>query len=173
MLEELDILKIVADNPEITQRKIAEKAGISLGQVNFLIKKCAKKGLIKIEGQTTKSIKYNLTPKGIVEKAALTMEYVKVSYKAVITLSDKIRVLAEEYENKGKKLYVYGADNEMMDICKLALADRAEYVYMSSGADKITAGSVCFYWESQELDNNTMNDFEGEDNTVIWVNILN
>ena len=70
MTDELDILKIVADNPEISQRKIAEKTGISLGQVNFLLKKFAKKGLIKIEGQTTKSLKYNLTPKGLSEKSS-------------------------------------------------------------------------------------------------------
>jgi DNA-binding Lrp family transcriptional regulator len=35
MTGELDILKIVAENPNISQRKIAEQTGISLGQVNF------------------------------------------------------------------------------------------------------------------------------------------
>jgi len=173
MPEDLDILRIVADNPQVSQRKIAESTGISLGQVNFLIKKLVKKGLIKIEGQTPKSIRYNLTPKGIVEKAALTKEYIQASYKAVIALSDKIRALAEEYEKEGKKLYVLGADNEMMDICKLALADRAEYVYLPSGADKIKAGSVCLYWEGQDFENHRKNGFEGKDDAIIWVNILN
>ena len=96
MREELDILKIVAENPSISQRKISEQTGISLGQVNFLIKKCVKKGLIKIEGQTSKSIKYNLTPKGLSEKATLTMQYIKVSYAAVIALTDKIRAVVDQ-----------------------------------------------------------------------------
>jgi len=52
MINESDILQIVADNPQISQRKIAEKTGVSLGQVNFLIKKCVKKGFIKLEGQS-------------------------------------------------------------------------------------------------------------------------
>jgi DNA-binding Lrp family transcriptional regulator len=95
MPDDLDILKIVADNPQISQRRIAESTGISLGQVNFLIKKLVKKGLIKIEGQTPKSIKYNLTPKGMVEKASLTLEYIRISYKAVISLTDTIRKIAD------------------------------------------------------------------------------
>ena len=147
MTEELDILKIVADNPAISQRKIAEKTGISLGQVNFLIKKCVKKGLIKIEGQTTKSIKYNLTPKGIAEKAMLTLEYVKISYGAVITLTEKIRSLADGYEAEGKKIYVYGSQDEMMEICKLALGDRAIYFTKITEAIALESDFIIFYWE--------------------------
>ena len=63
--EEYDILNIVAENPFTSQRQIAQQAGISLGQVNFLMKKFATKGLIKIEGQTAKSLQYHLTPKGM------------------------------------------------------------------------------------------------------------
>lgn len=121
MTEELDILKIVAENPSISQRKIADKAGISLGQVNFLIKKFVKKGLIKIEGQTSKSIKYNLTPKGIAEKAALTLDYIKISYEAVSSLTDKIESLCKEYWQEDVKIYVYGSNDEMMQIMRLVL----------------------------------------------------
>jgi len=149
MTEEVDILKIVSENPSISQRKISEQTGISLGQVNFLIKKCVKKGLIKIEGQTPKSIKYNLTPKGMTEKVALTLEYVKISYGVVIALTDKIRSLADQYELEGKKIYVYGYQDEMMEICKLALGDR-EVNYKES--DNIIAFGhefVIFHWEEK------------------------
>ena len=121
MTDDLDILKIVADNPSISQRKIAERTGISLGQVNFLIKKFVKKGLIKIEGQSSKSLRYNLTPKGIAEKATLTLEYIKISYDAVSVLTDKIRCLVEVYDCKGEKIFVYGSNDEMMQIIKFVL----------------------------------------------------
>ncbi|HVI42341.1 MAG TPA: winged helix-turn-helix transcriptional regulator [Anaerovoracaceae bacterium] len=169
MSDELDILKIVAGCPEISQRKIAEQTGISLGQVNFLIKKCVRKGLIKIEGQTAKSIKYNLTPNGIAEKAALTMEYIKISYGAVIALTDKIRAHAKQYEMDGRKIYVYGAEDEMMEICKLALEDRAEYICIPSKRDRIKTGSVCLFWESREPNDIIDEKSDG----IIWVNILN
>lgn len=152
MAEELDILKIVAENPSISQRKIAEQTNISLGQVNILIKKCVKKGFVKIEGQTTKSIRYNLTPRGFSEKARLTLDYIKISYKAVSSLTDKISTLCKEYEQKGIKIYVYGSNDEMMQIIKLVL--ESNHIPWSKWTnEKITEEEnpseeyVVFYWE--------------------------
>ena len=159
MSDELDILKIVAENPAISQRKISEKTGISLGQVNFLIKKCVKKGLIKIEGQTTKSIKYNLTPKGIAEKAKLTLEYIKISYEAVIRLTDKIRAIAERYEAEGRCIYIYGDEDEMMSIVKLAIGNMQLFRYDLSNA-------VILYWDAEII----LTDFQSGNNE--WINIL-
>lgn len=121
MREELDILRIVAENPHISQRKISEQTGISLGQVNFLIKKCAKKGLIKIEGQTAKSIRYNITPKGIAEKAEKTAEYIRLSYVAVMKLTETMKEIETNYLAQGKEIYVVGKDDELMQIARLAL----------------------------------------------------
>lgn len=121
MKEELDILKIVAENPSISQRKISAQTGISLGQVNFLIQKCAKKGLIKIEGQTAKSIRYNITPKGLAEKAEKTREYVKLSISAVLKITEKMKEMEALYEREGKKLYVVGDEDELMKLAKMAL----------------------------------------------------
>ncbi len=123
MNDELDILKLVAENPHISQRKISEQTGISLGQVNFLIKKCVKKGLIKIEGQTAKSIKYNLTPKGITEKAALTLEYIKISYGAVIAITSKVRQIVREQKAKAAKIYLLGIHDEMMELTQTVLRE--------------------------------------------------
>ncbi|NMA49014.1 MAG: winged helix-turn-helix transcriptional regulator [Tissierellia bacterium] len=128
MANEADILQIIADNPQISQRKIAEKTGISLGQVNFLIKKCAKKGLIKIEGQSPKSIRYNITPKGLKEKAELTLNYIKLSYKAIIAISDRIKSITDVQIKLGRKIYVYGNNDEIMELLKLVLEEKkAEY----------------------------------------------
>lgn len=121
MKDELDILKIVSENSNISQRKISEQTGISLGQVNFLIKKCVKKGLIKIEGQTVKSVRYNITPKGIAEKAEKTAEYIKLSYAAVVKLTEAMKETEANYLAQGKEIYVIGEDDELMQIAKLAL----------------------------------------------------
>ncbi len=146
---EHDILQIIAENPEISQRKIAEATGISLGQANFLMKKFLKIGLIKIEGQTSKSIKYNITPRGLSEKTRLTLRYMKISYEAVITLTDKIKELAKHYESEAKKIKVYGPPDEMMEICQLALGDRAIYYKGSSDPIILESHDVLFYWDEQ------------------------
>lgn len=121
MKSELDILTIVKNNPQISQRKISKETGISLGQVNFLIQKCVNKGLIKIEGQTAKSIKYHLTPKGIAEKAELTARYIRLSYAAVINLTEVMKELEGRYLAEGKEIYVTGDEDELMQIARLAL----------------------------------------------------
>lgn len=165
MTENMDILKIIAENPTISQRKIAEQTGISLGQVNFLIKKCVRKGFVKIEGQTPKSIKYNLTPKGFAKKAALTLDYVKVSYGAVIALTHKIRTLAKHYESEGKTIYVYGAEDEMMEICKIALGDKAIYFTVGNKNLDFELTGVLLLWEDLTI---TVEDFRD----IEAVNIL-
>lgn len=133
--EEIDILRIVADNPAISQRKISERTGISLGQVNFLIKKCVRKGLIKIEGQTAKSIRYNITPKGLAEKAEKTAEYIKISCAAVLKLTEAMREVARHQQEQGKQLYITGEKDELMEIAKLALPP--ECFEKKDGADVV------------------------------------
>ena len=149
--EELDILKIVAENPLTSQRMIAEKTGISLGQVNFLMKKCVKKGLIKIEGQTPKSLRYNLTPKGMAEKAERTLQYIKVSYAAVKKLSSRISELGRMYRDRGHSIYLVGKQDEMMEICILALNDTHIGYEVGIPADNVK-NAVLFYWEPKMVD---------------------
>jgi DNA-binding MarR family transcriptional regulator len=118
--EELNILNIVAETPDTSQRKIAEQTGLSLGQVNFLLKKFVRIGLIKIEGQTPKSLRYNLTPKGMAEKADKTLRYIKASYAAVLAHVDTVTALCEDAKMKGLQVYLVGSPDEMLEICKLA-----------------------------------------------------
>ncbi len=149
MINESDILQIVADNPQISQRKIAEKTGVSLGQVNFLIKKCVKKGFIKLEGQSSKSIRYNLTPKGMKEKADLTLQYIKLSYKAIIDISNKIREITDEQIKESKKIYILGKKDEILQLIKIELDEKqADYKIINNTYEiDITKDYIVFIWE--------------------------
>jgi DNA-binding Lrp family transcriptional regulator len=150
--EELDILNIVAQNPITSQRKIAEQTGVSLGQVNFLLKKFAKKGLIKIEGQTTKSLQYNLTPKGIAEKTEKTLNYIKTSYSVVQDLTARLRELGTHYHEKGLVIYLVGSKDEMMTLCEMALREvKAEY-HIGAPDNRDPAESVIFYWQTDQVE---------------------
>lgn len=162
MTEELDILKIVAENPNISQRKISEQTGISLGQVNFLIKKCVKKGLIKIEGQTTRSIKYNLTPKGIAEKTELMLSYIKISYGAILLITEKIKNLIDQYVTEGKDLYICGDKDEIMGILKLLLDN---ITLLTKPVDN----AVIFYWD-EDLKNDKEKNIDTGNSK--WINII-
>ncbi len=146
--EELDILNIVAQNPLTSQRKIARQTGISLGQVNFLMKKFATKGLIKIEGQTTKSLQYHLTPSGMAAVAEKTLRYMKNSFNAVREMINCIISIGREYHSKGYSIYISGSRDEMMELCILALNDAKLSYHIGNppdGTDKV----LVFCWEQE------------------------
>lgn len=149
--EEFDILNIVADNPFTSQRQIARQAGISLGQVNFLMKKFATKGLIKIEGQTAQSLQYHLTPSGMAAVAEKTLRYMKNSYKAVRQMIDSIAEIGREYDRAGYSIYITGSRDEMMELCILALNDEGlSYRIGSPAAGSSKALAFCWEPEAEE-----------------------
>jgi len=75
------IIKIIEENPEYSQRKIAEELGYSLGKVNYCLASLMEKGLIKInrfmKSKNKRGYKYILTPKGLREKYNITRAFLK------------------------------------------------------------------------------------------------
>ena len=51
--DHFDVLRKIQQNPESTQRELAEELGFSLGKLNYCLKALKSKGLIKIENLTT------------------------------------------------------------------------------------------------------------------------
>ena len=62
----LKVLKIIEDNPDISQRELAKELGVSLGKTNYCLKALLQKGLIKAENFKNNKNKqayfYLLTP---------------------------------------------------------------------------------------------------------------
>tara|TARA_E500000178_G_C16908185_1_gene701303 strand:- start:837 stop:1160 length:324 start_codon:yes stop_codon:yes gene_type:complete len=77
----LNILRKLNLNPGLSQRKLAQDLGVSLGKLNYCIKSLKDKGFIKIQNfkKNPKKINYLylLTPKGISEKTKLTLNFMK------------------------------------------------------------------------------------------------
>ena len=75
------VLHLLEEEPELTQRELAQKLGISLGGVNYCLKSLIDIGHIKagnFKKNPDKSVYlYLLTPKGIAEKAQLTAGFLK------------------------------------------------------------------------------------------------
>ncbi|MBF9050467.1 MarR family EPS-associated transcriptional regulator [Roseobacter sp. HKCCD9010] len=73
------ILRLLEQNPEMSQRDLAQAVGISTGSAHYLLKALVEKGLIKLGNFTASEDKrryaYLLTPKGVSEKAALTKRF--------------------------------------------------------------------------------------------------
>lgn len=63
-----------------SQRRIAAELGIALGLVNAYLKRCVKKGLVKVSEAPARRFAYYLTPNGFTEKSRLTVEYLSSSF---------------------------------------------------------------------------------------------
>ena len=89
------ILKDINNYPNSSQRDLAQKAGISLGKLNYCLKALKSKGLIKINNFRKNPNKINyiyvLTPKGISHKTKLTVNFMKLKMKEYEELKKEIK----------------------------------------------------------------------------------
>ena len=76
----LSVLTSVESDQLITQRSLAKELGIALGLANAYLKRCVKKGYVKVSNVPPRRFAYYLTPEGFVEKTRLTGEYLRYSF---------------------------------------------------------------------------------------------
>lgn len=96
----LELLRKIELNPYLTQRELSKQMGVSLGKVNYCLKKLTEKGLIKLKNFSRNPNKiryaYLLTPKGIEQKAILTVSFLKVKIKEYEILKEEIDILIKD-----------------------------------------------------------------------------
>jgi EPS-associated MarR family transcriptional regulator len=94
------VLRLLQDNPKLTQRELAQELGVSLGAVNFCLKALLEKGAIKIQNFHNSKRKlayaYLLTPKGIAQKAAITARFLQRKMAEYERLKAEIEALQHE-----------------------------------------------------------------------------
>jgi len=76
----LGLLESVERDGGTSQRRLAAELGIALGLVNAYLKRCIKKGLVKVAHAPARRYAYYLTPQGFAEKSRLTVEYLSYSF---------------------------------------------------------------------------------------------
>ena len=98
----LRVLKALHEKPDITQRELAAKLGVSLGQVNYCVKALVDKGHVKVGNFAASSNKlgyvYLLTPSGVAEKARLTAAFIERKLGEYKALHAEIVALVEAGE---------------------------------------------------------------------------
>lgn len=91
---DLDILREVHNNPNLSQRDLAKNLDMSLGKLNYLIRSLANKGLIKINNFRRSERKFNyiyvLTPRGIKQKLNLTLKFMERKMREYDELKSEI-----------------------------------------------------------------------------------
>ena len=94
------VLKFLEDNPDLSQRDLADRLGVSNGKLNYCLNALIDKGLVKL-GNFAQSkhhfgYAYLLTPAGIAEKAALTGRFLKRKMAEYEALQAEIEALRDD-----------------------------------------------------------------------------
>jgi EPS-associated MarR family transcriptional regulator len=103
--EFLKVLREIKDSPELTQREIAARLGISVGKANFLIKSLVGRGFVKASNFKNSNNKvsylYVLTPQGMEAKARATYRFLRQKMEEYERLQVEIQRLAQEVRESG------------------------------------------------------------------------
>ena len=94
------LLKVLEENPGVTQRELAARLGISLGKANYCLRAVVEKGWVKMDNFRRNPNKvayvYLLTPSGIEEKARITVRFLKRKMEEFDALKVEIEQLQGE-----------------------------------------------------------------------------
>ena len=119
----LGLLTSIERDSAITQRKLAGDLGIALGLANSYLRRCVRKGLIKMSQVPLNRYAYYLTPQGFAEKSRLTAEYLSVSFNFFRRARGDCVVLLRQCGERGwHRVALYGA-GELAEIAVLSAGE--------------------------------------------------
>jgi EPS-associated MarR family transcriptional regulator len=94
------LMKALSANPTLSQRAVARELGISLGKVNYCVRALVQKGWVKVSHFKSSGNKaayaYFLTPRGIEEKASLTLRFLQLKVREYERLRAEIEQIRQE-----------------------------------------------------------------------------
>ncbi|MGE3643995.1 MAG: MarR family EPS-associated transcriptional regulator [Beijerinckiaceae bacterium] len=97
------VMRLLQENPELSQRELAEAVGISVGGIHYVLRALIGRGLVKLgsfqAAKDKRRYAYILTPKGIAKKAALTRAFLARKMEEYEALHEEIEALKKESES--------------------------------------------------------------------------
>ncbi len=115
----LELLDAVERDPAVTQRSVARELGIALGLANAYLKRCVRKGLIKVGTTPPRRYAYYLTPQGFAEKSRLTARYLANSFSFFRQARAQCAELFAVAAARGQKRLALLGDGDLAEIARL------------------------------------------------------
>ena len=104
------LLKLLDEQPHLTQRELAKNMGVSLGKANYCLRALIEVGIIKVNNFKNAANKaaylYTLTPRGIDEKTKVTHRFLKrkiAEYESILLEIDELRADVQQRERYNKE----------------------------------------------------------------------
>jgi predicted transcriptional regulator len=119
----LGLLSSVESDGARSQRLIAAELGIALGLVNAYLKRCVKKGLVKVHDVPARRYAYYLTPQGFAEKSRLTVQYLSDSFSFFRKAKSDCTCVFEEAAARGLNRLVLAGKSDLTEIAILCAVE--------------------------------------------------
>ena len=120
----LEILDIVQNNEHVSQRHLARQLGVALGLANSYLKRCIKKGWVKVQQAPANRYLYYLTPTGFAEKSRLTTQYLSYSLSFYREAGESCASLYDQCERNGWQRLLLCGVSELAEIATLRAMGR-------------------------------------------------
>jgi DNA-binding MarR family transcriptional regulator len=121
----LELLQAIDRRDDVTQRHLADSLGIALGLANAYLKRCVRKGLVKVQQAPANRYLYYLTPKGFAEKSRLTAIYLRDSFDFYRRASASISRTLQQCEYSGVRTVALAGASELAEITLLRARESA------------------------------------------------
>lgn len=100
------VLRLLQENPDISQRELADALGVSVGKAHYLLRGLIEKGFVKVGNFQRSSNKlgylYKLTPSGIRERFEVARRYLAQREAEYEAIRAEIASLREELVAQGR-----------------------------------------------------------------------
>lgn len=120
----LEILDIVQRNEQLSQRHLARQLGVALGLANSYLKRCVKKGWVKVQQAPANRYLYYLTPIGFAEKSRLTTQYMRASLSFYRQAGGACVRVFEECERRAWRCLLLCGVSDLAEIATLRAMER-------------------------------------------------
>lgn len=112
----LEILQAIEKKEDVTQRHLANDLGVALGLANSYLKRCARKGFMKIQQAPANRYLYYLTPKGFAEKSRLSAKYLSSSFDFYRRASKSLANIYSECKQRELRILLLCGLSELTEI---------------------------------------------------------
>lgn len=119
----LGILESVERDGGQSQRHLAAELGVALGLVNAYLKRCVKKGLVKVGEAPARRYAYYLTPHGFSEKSRLTVQYLSHSFGFFRRAKSDCSLLLQAAEQRGIRRILLAGKSDLAEITAICALD--------------------------------------------------
>jgi DNA-binding transcriptional regulator LsrR (DeoR family) len=119
----LGVLDVVEKDSAVTQRSVASELGIAVGLANAYLKRCIRKGLIRVRQIPPRRYSYYLTPQGFAEKSRLTASYLAHSFSFFRQARSQCAMLFAEAAGRGQRRLGLVGKGDLAEIASLVIRE--------------------------------------------------